>query len=141
MKGNVKQTMLLATLGLMLIVSAAAFAVAQPWAPGPKANYDEDVHIGLRQAMENLDFEEWKRIRVENGLPMRGRMMAEMDEERFGHFVAMHAAYHVGDYERAKTIRDELRERVRQNPYGNGLQKGRVAEQHRYRTIVSVSSE
>jgi hypothetical protein len=138
MKGNVKQTLLLASLALVLMVSAATFAVAQPWTPGPKVNYDADVHEQLQEAMANEDFAEWKRIREENNLPMHGRMMAEMNEERFGEFVRMHAAYQSGNQELAETIRNELRER---NPgmQGKGMQNGKNQVQQGHRQIVSSS--
>ena len=133
------------TLGFVLFLSVATFAVAQgPWKQGESPNYDLEVHERLQTAMSNMDFEEWKRVRIENGLPMRGKIISEMSEEKFGEFVRMRAAYHSGNQELAEEIRNELRERLgerMQRTEGKGMQNGKTAEQHRYRNIVAVSSD
>lgn len=114
------QIAIVAAFSLVLIVSAAALTSAQPWSAGP--NYDENVHEQLTEAMEAGDFEAWRSIREENGLPMRGRMMSVMDEDSFETFVQMHRANVDGNYEHAHELRERMREHHAQmHGFGDGL--------------------
>ena len=137
-----KQTLMAITLGLVLLLSAATYVVAeQPWSNTNKPNYDSEVHEQLQSAMDNGDYAEWRRIREENDLPMHGRMMAELNEQNFGEFVRMRAAYHSGDSELAEQIRSELRPREGYGSQGMGMHHGRNQGHQRYRQIVATSSE
>lgn len=107
-KNRTLQYGLVGVFALVLVVSAATLSSAHPWDGGP--NYDANVHEQLVEAMESGDFEAWRSIREENGLPMRGRMMSVMDEDSFEHFVQMREANVDGDYERAAQLREQMRE-------------------------------
>ncbi|MFT4307891.1 MAG: hypothetical protein ACMXYM_00785 [Candidatus Woesearchaeota archaeon] len=111
-----KTTTVFATaLGAVLVLSMASLAVAA-FGNGNGANYDADVHEALVEAMEQGDFESWRTIRKENGLPMRGRVLTNIDAENFERFVQMRRAYHEGDVDRASELREELRgERLQQH--------------------------
>jgi len=137
-----KQTLMAITLGFVLLLSAATYVVAErPWSNTENPNYNAEVHEQLQNAMVNGDYTEWRRIREENNLPMHGRMMAELNEENFGEFVRMRAAYHSGDSELAEQIRNELRQREGYGNRGMGMQQGRNQEHQRYRQIVATSSD
>lgn len=104
-----KTTTVFATaLGAVLVLSLASLAVTA-FGNGNGANYDADVHEELQAAMESNNFEAWRTIREENGLPMRGRMLTNIDAENFERFVQMRRAYHAGDVDAANELREELR--------------------------------
>ena len=104
-----KTTTVFATaLGAVLVLSLASLAVTA-FGNGNGANYDADVHEELQAAMESNNFEAWRTIREENGLPMRGRMLTNIDAENFDSFVRMREAYHAGDVDAANELREELR--------------------------------
>ena len=116
-------TVFASVFGAVFVLSLASLAVAA-FGNGPGANYDPDVHEALQGAMENGDFETWRSVREDNGLPMRGRMLTSIDAENFERFVQMRRAYHEGDYDRASELREELRgEKLKLHQHAQQLQK------------------
>jgi hypothetical protein len=116
---NMKTTIAFATaLGAVLVLSLASLAVTA-FGNGPSANYDPQVHEALVEAMEDADFEAWRAIREENGLPMHGKMMRTVNAENFDRFLALREANRAGDVELAKQIREELGANTFKGPHGN----------------------
>ncbi|NCC71597.1 hypothetical protein EOM09_08555 [bacterium] len=93
---------------LVLISFSAIFAVSaykgDIYAKNP--NFDEDRHIEMQNAFENLDYFAWKEIMEENN--RTGKVLNIINEDNFEIFVEYVNAKNNGDYEKALELREEL---------------------------------
>ena len=98
---------ILAVFSLALVVSMG-FASAYMGFGLSGSQYNEEVHAQLTDAIMEGDYEQWKALREENGLPMHGKVFQNVNEENFGLYQQLHTAVQNGDTEQASQIREEL---------------------------------
>lgn len=95
----------LVIMGLSLIVGVSAYrgdsTVTSPY-------YDEATHEAIEAAIEAGDYQTWKTLREEAGLPARGLMFSVINEENFADYQALHEANMAGDEAGAQTVKASL---------------------------------
>lgn len=93
-------------MSMVIVLGAGATMAYQgnPDVQGP--NYNEERHVAMELALENLDYDQWASLMEEN--PRASRVMQIVTEENFADFAAAHNAMQAGDLEKAAEIRAQL---------------------------------
>ncbi len=125
MKNNKK---IIGTAALVAVITSIGLAGVSfayrgdPNIQGP--NYTPERHEAMTKAIENLDYDQWKKLHEENG---RGQgIVNRITKENFAKFKEMHNLQLKGKIEEANKIRTELGlgQGIRMHGQGKGQGQG-----------------
>ena len=95
------------TFGIFAILAIGLFASAafayQGDMTAVNPNYDEERHVLMASAIDNMDYDAWSSL-----MQGKGRVKEVVTADNFPLFVEMHNARNAGNLERANEIRAEL---------------------------------
>jgi hypothetical protein len=101
-------------LGIIALLGISFIAAYQGDYSVNGPNYSKERHKAMEQAFEDLDYDAWVTLMIEN--KRHSKVMEIVTEDNFATFVEAHEAGKSGDVERAQELRAELGMNNRMGP-------------------------